>query len=258
MSVFDDYQHQANSLFEGFTGLDYEVKGWSADHPQSLTVDLTVDPFKLLQEMDGSTLGQPDEKPFQADSLTLLAVANESWRFEGEFNSRHGAADLFKTDDDSYRDPTTFTARQQQAFEVVCQFLDALYAGLCEDWDAIGEAVYNVNLSETLKLPAGVKLPEGADGWEVILRKGSNYWEHIPMSSLDDGYFDWYEMAGGGLQGGELKVSIEDADGDLLAEFNTDGIVLWKDDTGLTEIIHKMFEEHGGLEQYVPCLEEAA
>lgn len=256
--MFEDYQHQADTLFEGFTGLDYEVKGWSADHPQSLTVDLTVDPFKFLQEMNGSTLGQPSEQPFAADLLTLLAVADEKWRFEGEFNSRKDAAELFKADDSSYCDPTTFTARQRQAFEVVCQFLDALYTGLCEDWDAIGDAVYNVNLSETLKLPAGVKLPEGAEGWEVTLRKGSEYWDHMPMSDLDDGYFDWYEVARDGLQGGELKVSIEDADGVVLAEFDTDGIVLWKDDAELTEIIHKMFEEHGGLEQYVPCLEEAA
>lgn len=256
--MFEDYQHQADSLFEGFTGLDYEVKGWSADHPQSLTVDLTVDPFKFLQELDGSTLGQPDEKPFHADPLTLLAVADENWRFEGEFNSSQSAADLFQTGDSSYRDPTTFTARQRQAFEVVCQFLDALYAGLCDDWDAIGDAVYNVNLSEALKLPAGVKLPEGADGWEVTLRKGSNYWEYIPMSDLYDGYFDWYEVARDGLQGGELKISIEDADGDQIAEFDTDGIVLWKDEAGLTEIVNKMIEEHGGLEQYVPCLEEAA
>lgn len=151
--MFDEYQHLAHSLFEGFTGIKTEIKGWSADNPQTLEVDLDLDPFVFLQELDGSTLGQSDEQAYQLDTLTLLSVAGQSWTFRGEFNSRKVAADLFYVADDSCWHPDNFTSLQRTAFNDVCRFLDALYEGLCEDWDSIGEAVYKVNESEVIPCP---------------------------------------------------------------------------------------------------------
>ncbi len=257
--LFDDYQWQAETLFEGFSSITAKIEGWSADSPQSLKVNLQVDPFAFLQELDGSTLGQTDEQPFHADPFLLLSVAGQSWTFEGEFSSGNGAADLFQAGD-VYLVPENFTSPQRAAYDAVCLFLDVLYKGLCRDWDTIGEVVYDLNQSEALDLPQGEQLPPGGDHLEIEVKKGgSSYFEYLPLSEYSSGSeaICYWEIADGTLKAGELKITISDDD-DELAEFDSDGIVLWRTEDELAAVINKMIEDHGGLEQYVSSLEEAA
>lgn len=258
MSFFLDYQDRAETLYEGLQGVTAKIEGWSADHPQYLKVDLEVDPFALLQELNGCTLGMPEDTPFKADPFMLLAVAEPVWRFKGEFGSKD-AADLFEVGD-GYLGPETFTALQREAFDHVCRVLDRLYKGLTEDWDAIGDAVYQINLDETLELPSGVKVPPGGEHLEIEVRKGSTHYEFLPLSDEynEEGEYPCYWSVKDGEQyAGELTVTISDSESEL-AEFDTDGIVVWHDEAELAAIINRMIDEHGGLGQYIPAEEKAA
>lgn len=79
------------------------------------------------------------------------------------------------------------------------------------------------------------------------------------MSDLcDERYFEYGSIAEGTIFGGELHLTITDEDGDTLAELDTDGVVLWIDEAELAAFIAKMIADHGGLEQYIPALKEAA